>query len=385
MSQKCFDVMVVGLGTMGTFACLEIARRKASVVGFDRFAPPHNQGSHSGDTRVFREAYGEFPSYVPLARRAGELWDRLGEEAAKIFLHRCGMLNIGREDSSLISGIRESAALHELHVEQLSAAEISSRFPAFAATADSTGIFEPSAGWLDVGSSLEFGLNRAAADGADIRLDMPVEGWEFDGTRFRVRTSEGTILAERLVITAGAWSGRLLADLRIPLKVLRKVLIWVDPLNPELFLPGRFPIFSFSDRFLYGFPNIGGRGVKFAIHWDPTATVTEAGATQALAERSEVEPALAIATELMPLLAGSLPAAFDRVVNTRTCLYTMTPDEGFIVDRHPHLENAYIGTGFSGHGFKFAPVIGEALADLALSGTTSLPIGPLAISKRFAL
>ena len=383
MAQKCFDVVVLGLGTMGAFACLELARRKASVIGFDRFAPPHNRGSHTGDTRIFREAYGEFPSYVPLARRAGELWDKFGEEVQAVLLHRCGMLNIGPKDSHLISGIQATATLHGLHVEELSMAEMASRFPAFSPPPDSIGIFEPSAGWVDVDSAMKFGLARAAEFGAEIRLNMPVEGWKQDGKQFRIHTPEGTVLTERLVIAVGAWSGQLLAGLQLSLRVLRKVLVWVDPLNPELFSPCRFPLFSFSDRFLYGFPSIGGKGVKFAIHWDPNALVTEADTNQTAAAQSEIEPALAAATTLMPLLAGSLPSAFERVLNTRTCLYTMTPDEGFIVDRHPSLENVHIAAGFSGHGFKFAPVIGEALADLALVGKTLLPIESLAISKRF--
>jgi sarcosine oxidase len=148
MTKKYFDVSVLGLGTMGAFACLEIARRKASVIGFDRFAPPHNRGSHSGDTRVFREAYAEHPDYVPLARRAGELWDRFGDEAGTVFLHRCGMLNIGTEDSCLIAGIRASAAMHSLKVEELSIGETAARFAAFAPPPDSLGILERAAGWL---------------------------------------------------------------------------------------------------------------------------------------------------------------------------------------------------------------------------------------------
>ncbi len=370
---------------MGAFTCLELSRRKASVIGFDRFTPPHNEGSHSGDTRIFREAYGEFPDYVPLARRAGVLWDRFGQEAQTTLLHRCGMINIGPESSALISGIRESASLHNLQIEKLAAAEITKRFPAFTPPPQSIGLYEKSAGWIDVVKSLEFGLKQAAAHGADLRFDMPVEAWEMDGSRFRVRTSNEILLAERLVVAAGAWSGRLLADLSLPLKILRKVLVWIDPLQTELFETGQFPVFSFSDRFLYGFPNVDSNGVKIAVHWDPSAPVTEAGIDQQSATASEIEPALAIAETLMPRLAGPLPAAIERVLRTKNCLYTMTPDEGFIVDRHPRLDNAYLATGFSGHGFKFAPAIGEALADLALSGKTSASIDSLAISPRFAL
>lgn len=382
-TQKSYDAAILGLGSMGTFACLEIARRKASVIGFDRLAPPHDRGSHSGDTRVYREAYGEHPGYVPIARRAGELWERLGEEAGTVFLRRCGMLNIGSGDDSLIAGIRKSVALHRLEVEELRVSEIAARFPAFTPPPGSIGIFEPSAGWVDVNASMKFGLRRAKELGAEIRLHASVEGWEPEGRRIRILTSEGPVVAERLVITAGAWACRVLSDLRLPLRVLRKVLVWVDPCTPGLFRPDFFPIFAFSERFFYGFPNIDGKGVKFAIHGDPDAPMTDGDILQPAPQPSEIEPALRMAAELLPGLAGPLPGAFSRVVDAKTCLYTMTPDENFIVDRHPSLENVWIAAGFSGHGFKFAPAIGETLAELALSGKAALPVGFLSLSGRF--
>jgi glycine/D-amino acid oxidase-like deaminating enzyme len=190
------------------------------------------------------------------------------------------------------------------------------------------------------------------------------------------------VLADRLVITAGAWAGGLLADLDLPLRVLRKVLVWVDPLEPDLFRPDSFPIFSFGDQFLYGFPNIGGHGVKVAIHWDPNAPVTNADAQQPAPMQDEIEPALRVVADLLPKLAGPMPGALARVSNSKTCLYTMTPNEHFIVDRHPFEEGAYFAAGFSGHGFKYAPVIGEALADLAMSGTTELAVDFLGLKKQ---
>ena len=381
MNQKCLDAAVLGLGTMGTFACLEIARRKASVIGIDRFVTPHDRGSHSGDTRVYREAYSEHPDYVPLALRAGDLWDALGEQSGTSLLHRCGMIYMGLDSSQLISGVRGSAARHKICLENLLRSELKARFPAFAPPPDTVAVFERRAGWIDVNGSLTFGLKSASRLGADIRLDTTVQAWQKDGDGFRVMTSRGPVLAGRLVITAGAWAGDLLADLQIPLKVLRKVLVWVDPQQRELFIPERFPIFAYSDRFLYGFPNLGGKGVKLSIHHDQTARSADADIRQAAPAESEIKPVLAMSSALMPGLGG--PKAVDRVLSARTCLYTMTPDEHFIIDHHPGFSNVVFAAGFSGHGFKFAPVIGEALAEMVLLGQATSPIGFLGLQNRF--
>lgn len=383
-SSGSFDVAVLGLGTMGAFACLELARRKAKVIGFDRFAPPHGHGSHSGDTRIYREAYAEHPDYVPIAKRAGQLWDQYGQEFGTELLRRSGLLSIGSETSPLIAGTLESAAVHSLAIERLSPAEVRARFPAFSPPPDAIGIFEPTAGWVDVNAALSIGLQQARRFGADIRLNCTVESWDKDGGHFRLRTPEGDINAARLIITAGAWASSALQDLALPFRVLRKVIVWIDPLEPDLFRPDSFPIFAVADRFFYGFPNFQGKGVKLAIHQDPAARSVSPNDLQGPVEDVEIEPILDFAETYLPRLTGRGSRALDRVLSTRTCLYTMTPDEHFIIDRHPSYEDAWIAAGFSGHGFKFAPAIGEALADLALDGQTELPVGFLRVGSRFS-
>jgi sarcosine oxidase len=383
MATKVFDAAVLGLGTMGTFACLEFARRKFSVLGLDQFAPPHDRGSHTGETRVFRIAYAEHPDYVPLARRAGMLWDQLGKEAQTTFLHRTGMLSLGPPDGALISGTRASSATHGLNVQELSPAEVSSRFPAFDVPPGWQGIFEAEAGWVDVDAAIRFGLNEASRLGADVRVDTRVEHWEPRAGEFAIRTSAGTYLAKRLIVTAGAWSGQLLADLQLPLNVIRKVLIWVNPFRPESFRPDRFPIFASASKFFYGLPDVDGKGVKLSIHWSEGEPATGINVRQPEATREEIAPILEEAASLLPSLAGPLPHAFDRVLRSKTCLYTMTPDEHFVIDRHPGYENLILAAGFSGHGFKFAPAIGEVLADLAFQNEPKIPVDFLGM-RRFA-
>lgn len=379
---KIYEVAVLGLGTMGSFTCLELARRKVSVVGVDPFDPPHERGSHTGDTRVFRIAYAEHPDYVPLGKRASYLWEQIGSETGATLLHRTGMLTMGLRGSALISGIERSAEIHGLPIEILSAAEIPERFPAFDPPPDDVGVFEREAGWVDVNASIRLALRRAEQLGAELRRNCTVVGWENDGKCFVVRTAQGSFSAQRLIVVAGAWAGRLLSDLKLPLAVQRKVLAWFDPLRPEYFAEGSFPVFAVAPNFLYGFPNTGG-GVKLSIHWEEGMQLANPTAAVAPPTPEDWVPILEAAAKIMPGLAGRPPGDRSRFIRAKTCLYTMTPDEHFIIDRHPEFGNLHFAAGFSGHGFKFAPAIGEALADLALGEKTSSPVEFLRLRGRF--
>jgi sarcosine oxidase len=354
---------------MGSFTCLELARRKLSVVGIDRFAPPHSSGSHSGETRIYREAYAEGSGYVPIAQRAGQLWDKFGEEAGAPLLTRCGMLSMGAPGSAILEGIARSAAAHQLNVERLSSADIQERYPIFSLPHDHSGIFDPGAGWVDVPAAITFAIQQARRAGAEIVLDTAGTQWEARPGEVRVTTDRETFTARTLVIVAGAWASRLLPQL--PLQVMRRVLIWVDPLEPALFPSGDFPVFMF-DNSLYGFPIIGGKGVKIALDLKSGGNVSGPDGI-APADENDSAAVLAVAARFMPRLAGPLPGAFGRVRSAATCLYTMTPDTNFIIDRHPQFDNVCFGAGFSGHGFKFAPAVGEILADLATTGKPKLP------------
>ena len=312
---------------------------------------------------------------MPLAVRAGVLWDRYGTDQGTTLLHRTGMLSLGSPDSPLLCGARASAAAHLLTIENLSRSQIRSSFPVFEIPVGWEGVLERTAGWIDVNAALRSGLEQASRAGADLYTATQVEDWSWTGNEFAVRTSAGTFMAAHLIVTGGAWVSRILADLALPLKVSRKVLIWVNPLRDQ-----SFPVFASASDFFYGFPNIGGEGVKLAIHGG-VAPAANPDDPQPEVSIDEVRPVIEAAAELMPSLTGPLPDAFDRVLRTRTCFYTMTPDEHFLIDRHPEFPNLVFAAGFSGHGFKFAPAIGEALADLALTGSSALPIGFLGLSR----
>ncbi len=379
-TRKQYDVAIIGLGTMGSFAAVELARRGFSVAGFDQFTPPHGHGSHSGGTRIYRLAYPEGTGYVRLAQRAGELWDQAAEQLGTPLLHRIGMLYMGNPDQPFIQEVRESAATNRLQVETLSAREVSRRYPAFEIPQEYVGLFDVQAGWLDVDASIASSLAHAQSLGVECFFNQPVTGWDASATGVRVHLGKETVSASRLVITAGAWTSKLMHALRLPLAIKRKVIAWFDPLAPELFAADRLPIFSFPENFIYGFPSMPGLGVKLAEHHGGSH-LPDADSLVRAPGPADLDPIFASAAKYMPRLVGDSAQARSRLRHSATCLYTMTPDDDFIVDRHPEYSNVVFAAGFSGHGFKFAPLIAVALADLALLGETSLPIGFLSLGR----
>jgi monomeric sarcosine oxidase len=375
-----YDVAIIGLGTMGSFAAVELAKRGLTVAAFDQFTPPHGRGSHSGGTRIFRLAYPEGTGYVPMAQLAGEMWEQVEKEFDTKLLYRSGVLYMGLPDGPFLSEVRESALTHHLRVETLSTSEVRYRYPAFEIPEEYAGLLDVQAGWLDVDASIASSHAHARRLGVDIFCEQRVKGWEAASGEVRVHLENATVTASSLIITAGAWAGELLRSLQLPLRVKRKVLAWFDPLSPELFSPDRLPVFAFADNFAYGFPSVPGLGVKLAEH---TTGSYLASADDPVAPPGPVDldPLAAIAAKYMPRLAGDYEQARSRLRHSATCLYTMTPDDDFIVDRHPEFANVVFAAGFSGHGFKFAPLIAVALADLLQQGKTSLPVDFLSLNR----
>ena len=378
--RQHYDVAIIGLGTMGSFAAVELARRGFSVAGFDQFTPPHGRGSHSGGTRIYRVAYAEGSGYVPLAQRAGELWDLAAEQLGTQLLHRIGMLYMGNPGQAFIREVAESASTHGLQVETLPADEVSRRYPAFQIPQDYVGLFDTQAGWIDVDASIASSLSHAQALGVECVFNQPVAGWDASASDVRVHLRNETVTASRLIITGGAWTSSLMRQLQLPLAIKRKVIAWFDPLAPELFAADRIPVFTFPENFIYGFPSVPGLGVKLAEHYGGSY-LPDADSFVPAPGPADLETICASAAKYLPRLVGDSTQAGSRLRHSTTCLYTMTPDEDFIVDRHPEFGNVVFATGFSGHGFKFAPLIAGALADLALQGKTSLPIGFLSLAR----
>jgi sarcosine oxidase len=367
------DVVVLGLGGMGSAAAAHLARRGARVVGVEQFTPAHDRGSSHGDSRVIRQAYFEHPSYVPLLRHAYELWDDLERDDPGIF-RLTGGLMLGRPEAGVVAGSLASAREHGLPHEVLDASEIRKRFPNFDPHDDEIGVFEATSGYVRPERTVTEHVRRAVAAGADLRFEEKALSWEADEAGVRVTTTRGVVEAERLVVAPGSWAPQLLADLAVPMVVTRQVVCWFRPSgDPATYEPGRQPIFIWERPGLhpYGFPCLPGAdgadgGAKVGLHHhggeiDPDRldrTVTQ----------EEVDELAAVIGDLVP----TLPGTFLRAV---VCMYTTTPDQHFVIGTHPAHDNVVVACGFSGHGFKFVPVVGEILADLALDGSTTQPIG----------
>jgi sarcosine oxidase len=370
------EVIVVGLGTMGAATAEALTRRGARVHGVDRWAPPHERGSHAGGSRIIRLAYAEGVAYVPLLRRSYELWHDLQARGRRRLLTPTGTLTVGRPDRPLVAGVLRSAEQHGLAHEVYDSESVAGRFPQFGLAADEVAVLDPAGGVLHPEAAVDTCLSLAEIAGARLDLDVPVTGWTATADGVAVHTSGGDIRGDRLVVCPGAGAPGLLADLEVPWQVERRLQHYWRPAVPEAFDHSRFPAWMWESgpgEVAYGLPGQDPPGgVKAAFHH------ANAGVGRTDPADIATGAAPASADEALPVrdwLARRLPAlAEGRWVGATACLYTLTPDTDFVVGLHPAHPNVAVAAGFSGHGFKFMPVIGEILADLVLGGATEQPI-----------
>ncbi|MGI8881849.1 MAG: N-methyl-L-tryptophan oxidase [Jatrophihabitans sp.] len=367
-----YDAIVLGLGGMGSAAAAQLADRGARVLGVEQYGPAHDLGSSHGETRIVRQAYFEHPDYVPLLRRAYVHWERLAAARGAPLFVRTGALMIGAEDSAVVSGTLESARRWDLPHEVLDQAAMAKRYPQFALRTGECGVYEDNAGYVNPEQAVQTQLDLATRAGAELWFDTVVDGWSLDGDVVSVRAGGQSVTAARLVLTAGAWTSKLVTAGLLPLRAVRRLMFFLDPPDGLAdFEPDRFPVYVFetgTGDALYGFPHIGApdAGVKIGFHYrgpDVDPDVIDRAVSEA--EKAEMQAAV---RERIPGLDGP-------VVDARVCMYTMTPDEDFILGWLSGAERRVaVAAGFSGHGFKFTPVVGEVLADLALDGRTDQPI-----------
>jgi sarcosine oxidase len=364
-----YDVIVAGLGAMGSAAAFHLARQGVRLLGLDRFRPPHDLGSSHGRTRIIREAYFEHTLYVPLVQRAYELWAELERASGRKLLLQTGGLMVGPPEGVLVMGARRSAQDHNLSHKILSAREVKQQFPALQPSPGMLAVWEPRAGILFPELAVQTHLELAAASGATLDLDEQVESWEPHGSGVRVITTKGRYLARHLLLSAGAWLPTLIPDLKLPLSVERQVLCWFEPASSrEIFRPEVCPIFIVeyaSSRFFYGFPDVGD-GVKVAIHHEGQTTQPDSIQREVREQDTKA---------VRDLVTRFLPAAAGRLLSATVCMYTNTPDAHFIFGRHPQCPLVLIASPCSGHGFKFAPVIGEMAATLLSGGVPPFDLG----------
>jgi len=374
-AAETFDAIVIGVGGVGSAALFHTAARGARVLGLDRFPPGHDRGSSHGHTRIIRQAYFEHPHYVPLLRRTYELWHDLEARCGRRLLFETGLVQIGPPAGEVVAGVRASAAEHGLEVEDWSAADAARRLPGFRIRPGHEAVFERRAGYLLVEDCVRAHVGHALRLGAELRVGETVRSWRPEGAGVVVETDRGQYAAARLIIAAGAWAGSLLASLHIGLRVLRKPLFWLWPEGDVYRADRGCPAFLFDlpEGCFYGFPQIDERGVKVAEH-SGGAAVDDPLAVDRSFDPAELARVTTFTGECLPSLSAEC-------LDSSVCLYTMSPDGHFIVDRHPQWPQVAFAAGLSGHGFKFTGLLGEVLCQLAFDGRTDAPIEFLSLAR----
>ena len=359
--MRCMRVLIAGLGVVGAMAAWRLARMGHEVIGFEQFGLDHDRGSSYGDSRIVRRVYPD-PLYTNLMADAYPLWDELQARFPDEELFcRAGGLYCGPMGHPLIGQALEALKASGVEHELLNAVQVAQRYPAFSLAPDECAIYEPSMGYARASRCVRASARLARSQGADLREHTPIADIDTDAGGVRVTTQAGEVVAgDRLLLAAGPWTGPYLArfGVSVPLIVTRQAYIHLEPRkDAELFTSGRFPVWIDAATNYYGFPRLGDvDGVKIALHEHGEAT-TPQDADRHVHE-AEIEATRAYALRRFPSLG-------DTVTYANVCLYTNTPDEDFIIDAVPGLPHTFVTAGLSGHGFKFAPLLGQILADLA--------------------
>lgn len=382
------DVIVIGLGAMGSAACYQLSKRGASVIGLDRYSPPHSLGSTHGDTRITRQAIGEGEHFVPFALRSYDIWRELESETGDDLLTVTGGLIMSSASEPSLHGNADflqttidAATKFGIKHRVLNASEIADEFPQFQLTGHERGYFEDAAGFLRPEACVAAQLNQAEKLGATIRRNERVLRVEKTNTGVRVTTDLGSYSAAKAIVSAGPWIHEFIEGVPANLfEIYRQVLYWFDVSNAyEKYALGSFPIFIWSigrspNDFFYGFPAIDGRdgGLKVATEEFAATTTPDNAAREVSVDESS--------SMFDRYVSGKLRGVGDRCVKAVVCLYTVTPDSNFVVDWLD--ENVLLASPCSGHGFKHSAAIGETLAELALTGRSTIDVRPFAISTR---
>ena len=369
-----YDVIILGAGTMGLSAGYQLARKGQKVLMVDSYHPPHVHGSHHGETRIIRYAYGEGEAYVPFTLRSKELWKDLEQTIGQSILVETGVLNSGPEWSPFIQNVWKSGDKYDLQVEKLSSRQLQKRWAGLTVPDNYIGVYEKDGGYLRTNQILNGYAALAASNGAVLAGGQRVQEVQINKGTVEVKTQETKYQAKKLVVTAGAWGREVLLQLglQLPITVIRKTFAWLHA--DESFRESKFPCFSFDTEMgtYYGFPDIDGTGLKIGrhdtgmpIHPDQKGVPFHNGDTE----------------ELLGFLSRFMGNGTFRLREGKICMYSMTPDEDFIIDHHPEHPQVMFALGFSGHGFKFASAVGEALSEMAMDKDTTVDMWPFRLER----
>lgn len=377
LNNKNYDVVIIGAGTMGMAAGYFLARRGVRTLLIDAFDPPHSHGSHHGDSRMIRHAYGEGREYVALALKAQELWEALEKEAGTTIFCKTGVLGLGGAQSAFIQEVISASEAYQLPIEILSGTEIRKRWPGITVPDDFTGCLELNSGFIYSERAIAAYKKLAIQSGADFLPNTPVTDIAPEESHVKVTTGTGDYFSEKVLVTAGAWNGRLLGGLGLPLEPRRKVFGWFDaPEDLYGYEETQFPSFYLDEggRMFYGFPSLAGSGLKLG-RTDDGQPIDPGEHIQNFGAYPEDED------ELRSFLSRWMPGANGKLKRAETCLQTWTPDSDFIIDQHPESKNIWMAAGFSGHGFKFGSVLGEILSKRLLDEKCEFDLSPFDLSR----
>ena len=374
-TSRHYDAIVIGLGGMGSAALYQLAQRGKRVLGIEQFGIAHDKGSSHGVTRIIRLAYHEHPSYVPLMRRAYELWRDLEASAEERILHITGSIDAGPPGSAYFAGSLQSCEEHNLPHDVLTSAELTKRFPGYRLPSDTMAVFQDEGGFLLPERCISLFAEHAREFGATVRTNERTLEWQPTAAGVRVRTERDEYEAETLVISAGAWASKMLPMLGDSAVPERQALAWFETLRPEFFTPESFPVFNLmvDEGNFYGFPEFGIPGFKLGRYHHLEEIVDPDEIDRKPNERDEAL--------LRDFTEKYFPDAAGATSSMKVCMFTNSPDEHFIIDRLPETPQVVVAAGFSGHGFKFSSVVGEILADLAVDGATRHDIGMFKVSR----
>lgn len=362
--MQTFDAIVVGIGAMGSAALQALAERGCRVLGLEQFGIAHAQGSSHGQTRIIRKAYFEHPDYVPLVTRAMELWRALECKCERVLFEKVGLLLVGPADGAIIRGTHSARAAHDFRIDDVSPDDFRKRFPQFVLPAGCEAVFEVDAGFLHVEECVAAQCQAALDAGAQLETGAAVLHWERRDGHFSVHTAGECYLAERLIFCAGPWTSALLREAGLPLTVKRKPQLWFRCGRAAYAASAGSPVFGYDwhGGFYYGFPALEPGVIKVSEHYSGDIVRDVAMLDRELHSDD--------GAQVCEFVRTVLPLAQPEIVRHAVCMYTMTPDEHFILDHLPSEPKVWLAAGFSGHGFKFAPLIGQILADYAESGRT---------------
>lgn len=371
-----YDVLVAGLGIMGASVLYHLSGQGLNVCGIDRFKPPHSLGSSHGESRIIRQAYFETPLYVPLAKKAYDIWKDIERQSGKTLFIENGSLMIGKAGSAIINGTMRSATQHHLPVALLNHQDLNKRFPALQVNEDTVAVLEKAAGVLLAEPCVETLLSLAESKGAKALFNESIINVENRPDQVIVTTNKQQYTSDRLIISVGAWLNQLLPGLALPLKVERRVVHWftnTDMRCNDFLSPTNLPVYIWEyeqDHMIYGFPDLG-NGIKIAN--TKQGVFSEPDILDRTIKQSEIDEMHDIVTKRFNIKAQHL--------RSLVCMYTMTPDEHFIIDYYPHSDRIIVASACSGHGFKFASAIGKILAEMATGQTLSTDIGAFSIQR----